>query len=213
MRGRWQVPLCAERRPAAAGLGHPVGGVHVPAPGRAFTLAVHPHSALQPESPAPGAGGGYEEGAAGRQRGAISGLLAGSWRDTLVRGEQAILFLNRRGASRMVFCGECGQVPECPRCSVQLTYHSANGRLMCHHCGLFPADAVRLPRLWRRAEFYRRGYPEGAGGAGAAFPGVEVLRMDSDTVSAARPTRPFWRIPAKHPHPGWDPDGGQRAGL
>ena len=35
----------------------------------------------------------------------------------------------------MVSCGECGQVPECPRCSVKLTYHSANGRLMCHHCG------------------------------------------------------------------------------
>ena len=55
--------------------------------------------------------------------------------ENLVRGEQAILFLNRRGASRMVSCGECGHVPECPRCSVKLTYHSANGRLMCHYCG------------------------------------------------------------------------------
>ena len=50
-------------------------------------------------------------------------------------GEQSILFLNRRGASRMVTCGECGEVPTCPRCSVHLTYHSANGRLMCHYCG------------------------------------------------------------------------------
>ena len=35
----------------------------------------------------------------------------------------------------MVTCGECGEVPTCPRCSVHLTYHSANGRLMCHYCG------------------------------------------------------------------------------
>ncbi|MEI3141466.1 MAG: hypothetical protein V8S34_08020 [Lawsonibacter sp.] len=58
---------------------------------------------------------------------AISARLRGSWRTTWTRGEQSILFLNRRGASRMVSCGECGQVPECPRCSVKLTYHSANG--------------------------------------------------------------------------------------
>ncbi len=57
--------------------------------------------------------------------------LAAAWS----AGEQSILFLNRRGASRMVTCGECGEVPTCPRCSVYLTYHSANGRLMCHYCG------------------------------------------------------------------------------
>ena len=53
----------------------------------------------------------------------------------LERGEQSILFLNRRGASPMVTCVSCGQVPSCPHCSAYLTYHSANGRLMCHHCG------------------------------------------------------------------------------
>ena len=63
--------------------------------------------------------------------GAVSGLLAREIGDNLTRGEQTILLLNRRGASRMVSCGECGEVPQCPRCSVKLTYHSANGRLMC----------------------------------------------------------------------------------
>ena len=53
----------------------------------------------------------------------------------LERGEQSILFLNRRGSSRMLLCMECGHVPECPRCSVPMTYHAANGRLMCHYCG------------------------------------------------------------------------------
>ena len=65
----------------------------------------------------------------------LSQTLTQALSDTVDRGEQAILFLNRRGASRMVTCGECGQVPTCPRCSVHLTYHSANGRLMCHYCG------------------------------------------------------------------------------
>ena len=66
----------------------------------------------------------------GGNAGAISGVLRRELEVNLERGEQSILFLNRRGANRMVSCGECGQVPECPRCSVKLTYHSANGRLM-----------------------------------------------------------------------------------
>ncbi len=61
--------------------------------------------------------------------GPISSVLKRELEKDLERGEQSILFLNRRGASRMVSCGECGQVPECPRCTVKLTYHSANGRL------------------------------------------------------------------------------------
>ena len=65
----------------------------------------------------------------------IGALLRRELETNLERGEQSILFLNRRGASRMVSCGECGEVPVCPRCSVYLTYHSANGRLMCHYCG------------------------------------------------------------------------------
>ena len=63
----------------------------------------------------------------------LSRPLRRALEENLERGEQSILFLNRRGASRMLSCGECGQVPTCPRCSVYLTYHSANGRLMCHY--------------------------------------------------------------------------------
>ena len=65
----------------------------------------------------------------------LSGPLRAGLAAAMEAGEQSILFLNRRGASRMVTCGECGEVPTCPRCSVHLTYHSANGRLMCHYCG------------------------------------------------------------------------------
>jgi primosomal protein N' (replication factor Y) len=53
----------------------------------------------------------------------------------LDRGEQSILFINRRGSARMAACVDCGHIPLCENCSVALTYHSRNGRLMCHHCG------------------------------------------------------------------------------
>ena len=49
--------------------------------------------------------------------------------------KQTILLLNRRGNSRALVCVDCRETPECPRCSVRLTYHSANNRLMCHYCG------------------------------------------------------------------------------
>ncbi len=67
--------------------------------------------------------------------GSISSLLREELQKNLERGEQSILFINRRGANRLISCGECGYVYRCPRCSVSLTYHSANGRLMCHYCG------------------------------------------------------------------------------
>ena len=54
---------------------------------------------------------------------------------TLEKGKQAILFLNRRGNSRVIGCGVCGWVPECPSCSTTMTYHSVSGRSMCLYCG------------------------------------------------------------------------------
>ena len=66
---------------------------------------------------------------------AISQPLYQELKANLERGEQSILFLNRRGSSRQLLCPNCSFVPQCPRCSVYLTYHSANHRLMCHYCG------------------------------------------------------------------------------
>ena len=102
----------------------------------------------------------------------------------LDRGEQTILFLNRRGASRMVTCGECGEVPTCPRCSVHLTYHSANGRLMCHYCGHSEPLPVACPACGGQLNFIGAGTQKVEEELREAFPGREVLRMDTDTVSA-----------------------------
>ena len=97
--------------------------------------------------------------------------------------KQTILFLNRRGNSRALVCVECRQAPECPRCSTHLTYHSANGRLMCHYCGHSqPAS--------RRCTCGGALKPMGTGTQKAQqellelFPELEIARMDADTVTA-----------------------------
>ena len=117
----------------------------------------------------------------------VSGVLREELEENFKRGEQAILFLNRRGASRMVFCGECGQVPECPRCSVKLTYHSANGRLMCHHCGHSQPLPSACPECGGILNFIGTGTQRLQEELEELFPFCPVLRMDTDTISAAHP--------------------------
>lgn len=116
--------------------------------------------------------------------GTISAPLAAMLEETIDRGEQAILFLNRRGASRMVSCGECGQTPTCPRCSVHLTYHSANRRLMCHYCGWSQPLPDQCPSCGGLLDFFGAGTQKVEEELRTLFPGTAVLRMDADTVSA-----------------------------
>ena len=87
----------------------------------------------------------------------------------------------------MVFCGECGQVPECPRCSVKLTYHSANGRLMCHHCGHSQPLPPACPECGGILNFIGTGTQRLQEELEELFPFCPVLRMDTDTISAAHP--------------------------
>ena len=115
----------------------------------------------------------------------ISALLRMELEDNLSRGEQSILLLNRRGASRMISCGECGQVPACPRCSVYLTYHSANRRLMCHHCGHSEPVPHECPACGGQMSYIGTGTQKVQQELEEMFPGVEVMRMDADTVSAS----------------------------
>ena len=117
----------------------------------------------------------------------LSSTLKQELERNLDRGEQSILFLNRRGASRMVSCGECGEVPECPGCSVSLTYHSANNRLMCHHCGHSQPLPGSCPKCGGLLNFIGTGTQKVQEELQELFPWAEVMRMDTDTVSAAHP--------------------------
>jgi primosomal protein N' (replication factor Y) len=117
--------------------------------------------------------------------GVLSTPLREALAENLERGEQSILFLNRRGSARMLLCGECGAVPECPRCSVPLTYHSANRRLMCHYCGFSKPLVERCPECGGAMRPVGAGTQKVEEELGEAFPGAKVLRMDADTVGAA----------------------------
>ena len=116
----------------------------------------------------------------------LSGLLREELEENLRRGEQSILFLNRRGNSRMVVCSQCGEVPTCPRCSVHLTYHSANGRLMCHYCGHSQPLPELCPHCYGRLQFVGMGTQKLQEALEESYPGVEIMRMDADTITATQ---------------------------
>ncbi len=97
--------------------------------------------------------------------------------------KQSILFLNRRGNSRALVCVECRQAPECPRCSARLTYHSANGRLMCHYCG-YSQPAARRCSCGGALKPIGTGTQKAQQELQTLLPDMEVARMDADTVTA-----------------------------
>ncbi len=101
----------------------------------------------------------------------------------IINGEQSILFLNRRGSSRYMLCGECGHVPECPRCSAPLTFHSANGRLMCHHCGHTQRSFDACPVCGGIMKHIGAGTQKVEKELSERFPGIKLLRMDADTTA------------------------------
>lgn len=100
------------------------------------------------------------------------------------QGRQTILLLNRRGNSRALVCVDCGKAPECPRCGIRMTYHSANGRLMCHYCGYSQPAPQRCPDCGGPLKAIGTGTQKIQQELTALLPEVPVMRMDADTVSA-----------------------------
>ena len=103
----------------------------------------------------------------------------------LEHGRQSILLLNRRGHNSFVTCSFCGEAVTCPNCSISLTYHSRNNRLMCHYCGYSVAFCGECPTC--RSHSLRLG---GTGTQKAEqdiaelFPDARILRMDTDAASS-----------------------------
>ncbi len=117
------------------------------------------------------------------RNGIISWPLYEELQKNLTAGEQSILFLNRRGSSRQLLCPQCTYVPKCPRCSVYLTYHSANGRLMCHYCGYSEKAPEVCPECGGHFKHIGVGTQRVEEELHRIFPGTALLRMDADTVS------------------------------
>ena len=104
--------------------------------------------------------------------------------DTHAADKQTIILLNRRGNSRALVCVDCRETPECPRCAVRLTYHSANNRLMCHYCGFSRNVPERCPQCGGPLKQVGTGTQKVQQELEYLFPDLEVDRMDADTVSA-----------------------------
>ena len=104
--------------------------------------------------------------------------------DTAAAGKQTILLLNRRGNARALVCVECGETPNCPRCDMRLTYHSANNRLMCHYCGHSQPAPNRCPSCGGPLKTTGTGTQKVEQELKKLFPDMEVDRMDADTVNA-----------------------------
>lgn len=104
--------------------------------------------------------------------------------ENLRRGEQSILLLNRRGYHTSVRCGACGKPLECPNCSLPLTYHKANGCVICHYCGYLRRLNAVCPKCGGRF-FNMKG--EGTqlieDEISMMFKDARILRMDADTTS------------------------------
>lgn len=116
--------------------------------------------------------------------GILSDLLQKEISKNIENGEQSILFINRRGSSKLVTCVQCGYVPQCPRCSVTLTYHSANGRLMCHYCGYSEPLVERCNQCGGAVKQVGTGTQKVQQEVESLFPGLKTIRMDTDTVNA-----------------------------
>lgn len=115
--------------------------------------------------------------------GMFSPLLLGKIREAIERGEQAIVFQNRRGYAPLIECKQCGWVPHCNQCDVSLTLHKTTNQLVCHYCGftyqvpdICPACGCKELR------------PKGSGteriedALHEAFPEANIARMDLDTT-------------------------------
>ena len=100
------------------------------------------------------------------------------------RGEQTILFLNRRGYSRVLECKNCGCVITCPNCSVAYTYHSADNCLRCHVCGGWTPPPVSCPDCGAHEFSYTGvGTQRAEQALRKCFPHARILRMDADSTS------------------------------
>ncbi len=113
----------------------------------------------------------------------ISSLLRDELTENISRGEQSILFLNRRGASKLVTCGECGYTYKCPNCTAALTYHSVGDRLMCHYCGHVQRVDSACPACGGKLNYIGTGTQKVVQELEELFPGTPILRMDTDTVA------------------------------
>ena len=114
----------------------------------------------------------------------ITNTLLKNLNDCIKRGDQAILFLNRRGFSTFVTCKNCSEVIKCPNCDITLTYHKSNKMLRCHYCGYATPLPKECPKCHENSlSDLGVGTEKIEEELHILLPSVKVLRMDVDTTS------------------------------
>jgi len=102
--------------------------------------------------------------------------------ERIAKGEQIMLFLNRRGYAGTVSCRACGEGMKCPHCDVSLTFHKG-GKLLCHYCGFETMQPKLCPACGSKyIGLFGTGTQKVEEAVYKEFPGVKVLRMDADTT-------------------------------
>ena len=113
----------------------------------------------------------------------FSAKLSEAMNRCLDSGEQAMLFINRRGHSTFVSCRKCGYVVKCPQCDVSMTYHQAGNMLKCHYCGNIHEPPKSCPECGSTyIKYFGAGTQKVAEEAAKHFPNARILRMDIDTT-------------------------------
>ena len=117
----------------------------------------------------------------------VSDALAAAIETRLARGEQSLIFLNRRGYAPVLACPACGWVSRCKRCAANLVLHLADRRLRCHHCGFEAAVPRACPTCGNQdIHPFGRGTQRLEDWVRERFPGARVLRVDRDSVKSRR---------------------------
>lgn len=116
-------------------------------------------------------------------RSMFSQALRTALNEVLALGEQAMLFLNRRGSASFVLCRDCGYVAKCPRCEMPLTYHSGQAQLSCHYCGFHAPQPQHCPQCnSNRIRYFGAGTASVEESVIAEFPQARTIRWDRDTT-------------------------------
>lgn len=117
----------------------------------------------------------------------FSKLLYDSIKENISNGHQSILLMNRRGYNTFASCKSCGYVFTCPSCSISMTYHKINNRLMCHYCGHSQIFTTTCPECKSdNVRYSGFGTQRIEDELEALFPEARVLRMDADTTMSRR---------------------------
>ncbi len=121
-------------------------------------------------------------------RSIFSGLLQQKLKECMQNGQQAMLFLNRRGYNSFVSCRNCGYVVKCSQCDIAMTYHQPEGRaegeLQCHYCGLHQPPPGECPQCGSKyIRFFGVGTQKVEEEVKKLLPDIKVLRMDNDTTT------------------------------